>query len=72
MIEHALAILEFDRVRANVAALAAGEHARSLIMNAPLFYSHPEAATELEKVCAVRRILDEGKSFPPLPETDLT
>jgi DNA mismatch repair protein MutS2 len=71
MIEHALRLLEFERVRAAVGGYCAGDQSRRLLERSPILFDKTDVARELGRAVSLRQILSDGRSFPDLDLPDV-
>ncbi len=71
MIEHALALLEFERVRASVGENCAGDQSRRLLEQSPIMTDPADVARELGRAVSLRKLLADGRHFPDIDLPDL-
>ncbi|HEQ71559.1 MAG TPA: endonuclease MutS2, partial [Spirochaetia bacterium] len=72
MSEHALRLLEFERVREELADLCAGPHSRDVLKRLPVWFEAQAVAEERERVRLLHLMMESGKKFPALELPDLT
>ncbi|MBN2354268.1 MAG: endonuclease MutS2 [Spirochaetales bacterium] len=71
MIEHALALLEFERVRAAVGENCAGDQSRRLLESSPILTDPADVARELSRAVSLRKLLADGRHFPDIDLPDI-
>ena len=71
MIEHALGVLEFERVLERIAARATSDAGRRQIRALRPSYDVDEIVLELERVASSMRVVDASPQWTPGPIPDL-
>lgn len=72
MLEHTLALLEFNQIRLAVAEFAFNDYTKNKLMEVPLYFDAQALVQELDRVCSLHSLLEQGINLPHLPASDLT